>query len=91
MALPLALQTRIVSHPSGFVVTIDFLVLSGEDEMETTDTQLSLLSVVPGLTGSISFTPENMSIVLEDEVVTSGLLRLADAFVVLFGGCCLVL
>lgn len=83
--LILALQTRIVSYPSGFVVIIDFLVLQGEDEVEITDTQLALLSVVPDSIGSISFSPENISIVIEDEVVISELPRLADAFVVLFG------
>uniref|UniRef100_A0A3B4Y0K2 PB1 domain-containing protein n=1 Tax=Seriola lalandi dorsalis TaxID=1841481 RepID=A0A3B4Y0K2_SERLL len=60
-------------------------VAAGEDEMETTDTPLALLSVVPDSTGSISFSPENISIVIEDEVVMSELPRLADAFVVLLG------
>ncbi|XP_056250718.1 uncharacterized protein LOC130181015 [Seriola aureovittata] len=58
---------------------------NGEDEMETTDTPLAILSVVPDSTGSISFSPENISIVIEDEVVMSELPRLADAFVVLLG------
>ena len=53
--------------------------------METTDTSLALLSVVPDSTGSIIFSPENISIVIEDEVVMSELPRLADAFVVLLG------
>ncbi|KAE8292618.1 hypothetical protein D5F01_LYC09990 [Larimichthys crocea] len=43
--------------------------LEGEDEVEITDTQLALLSVVPDSIGSISFSPENISIVIEDEVV----------------------
>lgn len=71
-----------MSDPSG----IDFFcVLQGEDEIETTDTPLALLSVVPDSTGSISFSPESISIVIEDEVVMSDLPRLADAFVVLLG------
>ena len=49
--------------------------------METTDTSLALLSVVPDSTGSIIFSPENISIVIEDEVVMSELPRLVDAFV----------
>uniref|UniRef100_A0A0F8ATN7 Sterile alpha motif domain-containing protein 3 n=1 Tax=Larimichthys crocea TaxID=215358 RepID=A0A0F8ATN7_LARCR len=62
-----------------------FKTCNGEDEVEITDTQLALLSVVPDSIGSISFSPENISIVIEDEVVISELPRLADAFVVLFG------
>ncbi|KAK0137073.1 hypothetical protein N1851_026735 [Merluccius polli] len=58
---------------------------NGEDEMETTDTPLAFLSVAPDSTGSSSFSPENISIVIEDEVVMSELPRLADAFVVLLG------
>ncbi|XP_061902073.1 uncharacterized protein LOC133649501 [Entelurus aequoreus] len=58
---------------------------NGEDEMETTDTPLALLSVAPDSTGSSSFSPENISIVIEDKVVMSELPRLADAFVVLLG------
>ncbi|GLD62148.1 uncharacterized protein AKAME5_001389700 [Lates japonicus] len=50
----------------------------GEDEMEITDTQLALLSVVPDSTGSISFSPENISIVIEDEVVMSELPSVQD-------------
>ncbi|KAK0142764.1 hypothetical protein N1851_019296 [Merluccius polli] len=49
--------------------------------METTDTPLAFLSVAPDSTGSSSFSPENISIVIEDEVVMSELPRLADAFV----------
>lgn len=60
-------------------------VLQGEDEMETTDTPLALFSVDPDSTGSISFSPVNISIVIEDEVVMSELPRLADAFMMLFG------
>ncbi|CAL8333859.1 unnamed protein product [Merluccius merluccius] len=48
--------------------------LEGEDEMETTDT---FLSVAPDSTGSSSFSPENISIVIEDEVVMSELPRAA--------------
>ncbi|KAM4544786.1 uncharacterized protein PAE49_017594 isoform 1-T1 [Odontesthes bonariensis] len=62
-----------------------FKTCNGEDEMETTDTPLALVSVVPDSTGPISFSPENISIVIEDEVVMSQLPRLADAFVVLLG------
>ncbi|TKS66099.1 Sterile alpha motif domain-containing protein 3 [Collichthys lucidus] len=62
-----------------------FKTCNGEDEVEIIDTQLALLSVVPDSIGSISFSPENISIVIEDEVVISELPRLADAFVVLFG------
>uniref|UniRef100_A0A0F8AUA9 Sterile alpha motif domain-containing protein 3 n=1 Tax=Larimichthys crocea TaxID=215358 RepID=A0A0F8AUA9_LARCR len=62
-----------------------FKTCNGEDEVEITDTQLALLSVVPDSIGSISFSPGNISIVIEDEVVISELPRLADAFVVLFG------
>ncbi|XP_061782712.1 uncharacterized protein [Nerophis lumbriciformis] len=58
---------------------------NGEDEMETTDTPLAFLSVAPDSTGSSSSSPENISIVIEDEVVMSELPRLADAFVVLLG------
>ncbi|KAE8278161.1 hypothetical protein D5F01_LYC23749 [Larimichthys crocea] len=46
-----------------------FKTCNGEDEVEITDTQLALLSVVPDSIGSISFSPENISIVIEDEVV----------------------
>lgn len=53
--------------------------------METTDIQLALLSVVLDFSGFISFSPENISIVIEDEVVMSELPMLADAFVVLLG------
>ncbi|XP_061790027.1 uncharacterized protein [Nerophis lumbriciformis] len=48
---------------------------NGEDEMETTDTPLAFLSVAPDSTGSSSFSPENISIVIEDEVVMSELPR----------------
>ncbi|TKS66097.1 hypothetical protein D9C73_000153 [Collichthys lucidus] len=46
-----------------------FKTCNGEDEVEIIDTQLALLSVVPDSIGSISFSPENISIVIEDEVV----------------------
>ncbi|TKS70565.1 Calcium-dependent secretion activator 1 [Collichthys lucidus] len=50
-----------------------FKTCNGEDEVEIIDTQLALLSVVPDSIGSISFSPENISIVIEDEVVISEL------------------
>lgn len=68
-----------------FLIYCFACVLQGEDEMETTDTPLALFSVYPDSTGSISFSLENISIVIEDEVVMSELPRLADAFMMVFG------
>lgn len=82
----MSVQPRIVTHFLNLLLIYFFAcVLQGEDEMETTDTPLALFSVDPDSTGSISLSPENISIVIEDEVVMGELPKLADAFMLLFG------
>lgn len=57
-----------------------------EDELDVADTPVALLTIVTdNATAAVHFSPESVSVVVEDGVFVSDLPFLADAFVLLFG------
>ena len=60
--------------------------MQSADGLDLTDTPVALLTIaLDDITGAALFSPESISIVVEDEILVSGPKNLADSFLLLFG------